>query len=86
MQINDLTNTLQSLGYESETQFMATQQNRIQTTQVEQNFKVTMQECEQTSSIVQQMEQAVNQQINQHQGQNGLDSNGDGNGSKNRTP
>ena len=52
---------------------MVTLQNRIQKAQGEQNFQVTIQECEQISSMVQQMEQAVNQQINQHQGQNGFD-------------
>ena len=79
----DQTNTLQSFGYESETQFMVTLQNRIQKAQGEQNFQVTIQECEQISSMVQQMEQAVNQQINQHQGQNGFDINEADNGSKN---
>ena len=82
----DLTSTLQSLGYESEAQFMAILQNRIQAAQGEQSFQVTLQECEQISMMVQQMEQAVNQQVNQYQGQNGPTSSGAGNGGNNGRP
>ena len=67
----DFTDVLESLGYQSENQFMTTLQNLIQTAGSEQNFSDAMQNCEAVSQMVQQMEQALNQEINQQQGQYG---------------
>ena len=67
----DFTGVLQSYGYQSESQYMAALQNRIQTAQGEQNFGAALQDCEGISQMVQQMEQALNQEIGRHQAQNG---------------
>lgn len=76
----DFTSVLQSYGYQSESQFMETLQNMIQTVQEEQNFGDALQNCEEISQTVQQMEQALNQEINRHQGQYGPDNGGIGSG------
>jgi hypothetical protein len=76
----DFTSVLQSYGYQSESQFMETLQNMIQTVQEEQNFGDAVQNCEEISQMVQQMEQALNQEINRHQGQYGPGSGGSGSG------
>jgi tetratricopeptide (TPR) repeat protein len=67
----DFTGVLQSLGYQSETQFMEALQSLTQTIQGEQNFGNVMQDCEGLSQMVQEMEQALNQEIYRHQGQYG---------------
>ena len=67
----DFTGVLQSLGYQSETQFMEALQNSIQTAQGEQNFADAVQDCEGINQMVQEMEQYLNQEINSHQGKNG---------------
>jgi len=66
----DFAGALQSQGYQSESQYMTALQNSLQTAQSEQNFGETMQDCEQVSQMVQQMEQALNQEISRQQGQN----------------
>jgi hypothetical protein len=76
---------LQSLGYQSESQFMDTIQNQIQTSLNEQNFEGALQGCEQAGTMVQQMEQAISQQMNQ-QGPSGSTSSGPGFGGNGGKP
>ncbi len=76
---------LQSFGYQSESQFVDTIQNRVQTSLNEQNFEGALQDCEQAGDMVQQMEQAINQQMNQ-QGPSGSGSNGPGFGGNGGKP
>jgi len=76
----DFTGVLQSLGYQSETQFMEALQNSIQTAQGEQNFADAVQDCEGINQMVQEMEQYLNQEINSHQGKNGPGGSGYGYG------
>ena len=77
----DFMAVLQSFGYQSETQFMEALQNRTQTALSERNFDSALQDCEQASQMVQQMEQALNQEINRSQGQYGSGGSGSGSGS-----
>ena len=77
----DFTGVLQSYGYQSENQFMEALHNRIQAAEVEQDFNIAMQYCEEVSQMVQQMEQALNQEINRYQGQIGSGFGGSGFGS-----
>jgi hypothetical protein len=75
--------TLQSLGYQSENQFMQALQNRIQNAQSQSDIKNAIQECLTIDQMVQQMEQALNQEINRQQGpspSNGNDGTSGGNG------
>jgi hypothetical protein len=76
---------LQSFGYQSESQFMDTIQNRVQTSLNDQNFEGALQGCEQAGTMVQQMEQAINQQMNQ-QGPSGSGSNSPGFGGNGGRP
>lgn len=76
---------LQSFGYQSESQFMDTIQNRVQTSLNEQNFEGALEGCEQAGTMVQEMEQAINQQMNQ-QGPSGSGSNGPGFGGNGGRP
>ncbi len=77
----DFTSVLQSLGYQSETQFMETLQNMIQTTQGKtDNFKNALQDLEAIGNMVQEMDQALNQEIQRHQGGNGSAGGDGGNG------
>ncbi len=74
---------LQSLGYQSENQFMQALQNRIQDAQSQSDIKNAIQECLTIDQMVQQMEQALNQEINRQQGpspSNGNDGTSGGNG------
>ncbi len=66
----DFTSVLQSYGYQTESQFMEALQNRTQTAQGEQNFSNAMQDCDEVSQMVQQMEQTLNQEIYRQRGQN----------------
>ncbi|MCW4028783.1 MAG: hypothetical protein NWE92_03960 [Candidatus Bathyarchaeota archaeon] len=60
--------TLQSLGYQSESQFMQALQNIIQNAQSQSDIKKAIEECTTVGQMVQQMEQALNQEINHQQG------------------
>ena len=81
----NVDSVLQSFGYQSESQFMDTIQNRVQTSLNEQNFEGALQGCEQAGTMVQQMEQAINQQMNQ-QGPSGSGSSGSGFGGNGGKP
>jgi hypothetical protein len=81
----NVDSVLQSFGYQSESQFIDTIQNRIQTSLSEQNFEGALQGCEQAGTMVQQMEQAINQQMNQ-QGPSGSGSSGSGFGGNGGRP
>ncbi len=76
----DFTSVLQQYGYQSESQYMATLQNSIQSAESTQNFGEAVQICQAISQMVQQMEQAMNQEIGRHQGQYGSGSGGSGYG------
>ena len=66
----NFTATLQSLGYQSENQFIETLQNRIQNAQSQSEINNAIQECLTIAQMVQQMEQALNQEISHQQGPN----------------
>lgn len=75
---------LESLGYQSENQFMETLQNMIQTAQGKAgDFKKEMQDLEAIGQMVQEMDQALMQEINRHQNRYGTGSNSGGAGSGN---
>jgi len=77
----DFTSVLQSFGYQSETQFMETLQNMIQTAQGKtDNFKNALQDLEAIGNMVQEMDQALNQEIQRHQGGSGSAGGDGGNG------
>jgi tetratricopeptide (TPR) repeat protein len=68
----DFTAVLESLGYQSENQFMETLQNMIQTAQGKiGNFKDALQDLEAIGQMVQEMDQALMQEMQRHQGGNG---------------
>jgi tetratricopeptide (TPR) repeat protein len=70
----DFTDVLESMGYQSEDQFMETLQNMTQTAQGETgDFKKALQDLDAIGQMVQQMDQALTQKMNQHQGGNGQD-------------
>jgi hypothetical protein len=81
--------TLQSLGYQSESQFMQALQNKIQNAQSQSDIKKAIEECTTVGQMVQQMEQALNQEINRQQGPTSSNGNsgtsGSDNGSGNTT-
>jgi tetratricopeptide (TPR) repeat protein len=80
----DFTDVLESLGYQSENQFMETLENMIQTAQGKTgDFKNALQDLEAIGQMVQEMDQALTQEINRHQNGSGSGSNGDGSGSGN---
>lgn len=81
----NFTATIQSLGYQSENQFMQTLQNRIQNAQSQSDIKNAIEECLTIDQMVQQMEQALNQEINHQQGPNPSNGNGGTSGSDNGT-
>ena len=75
----DFTPILESLGYQSENQFMETLQNMIQTAQGSTgNFQNALQDLEAIGNMVQQMDQALNQEMQRHQGGNGSGGMGSG--------
>jgi HEPN domain-containing protein len=76
----DFTTTLQSLGYQSETQFLQSLQNRIQDAQSQSDIHNAIQECITIAQMVQQMEQAVNQEISHQQGPNPTNGNSEAGG------
>lgn len=72
----DFNSAIQSMGYQSENQFMQMLQNKIQTAQSQSNINSILHECESVKEMVQGMEQVLNQEISHHQqGQDGA--NGD---------
>jgi len=78
----NFTPVLESLGYQSENQFMETLQNMIQTAQGSTgNFQNALQDLEAIGNMVQQMDQALNQEMQHHQGGNGSAGGDSGNGS-----
>jgi uncharacterized membrane protein YgcG len=78
----DFTPVLESLGYQSENQFMETLQNMIQTAEGNaDNFTNALQDLEAIGNMVQQMDQALNQEMQRHQGGNGSAGGDSGNGS-----
>jgi len=80
----DFSAVLESLGYQSENQFMETLQNMIQTAQGKAgDFKKAMQDLEAIGQMVQEMDQALMQEINRHQNRYGAGSNSGGSGSGN---
>ncbi len=82
----DFTTALASLGYSSQSAFMQTLQNKIQSAQSKGNIQDAINECRSISQIVQQTEQTLNQEINhQQQGQPSPSNNGSG-GSSTATP
>jgi hypothetical protein len=71
----DFTETIHSLGYQSENQFMQALQNNIQNAQSQSDIKKAIEECLTIDHMVQQMEQALNQEINSQQGPNSSNGN-----------
>jgi tetratricopeptide (TPR) repeat protein len=68
----DFTAALESLGYQSENQFMETLQNMIQTAQGEKgNFKNALQDLDAIGQMIQEMDQVLMQEMQRHQGGNG---------------
>ena len=68
----DFTGVLESLGYQSESQFMETLQNMIQTAQGKTgDFKNALQDLDAIGQMVQQMDQALLQEMQRHQGGSG---------------
>jgi hypothetical protein len=77
----NVTAFLESLGYQSENQFMEILQNMTQTAQGKTgDFKSAMLYLEAISQMVQQMDQALVQEINRRQGSLGYGGGGSGSG------
>ena len=78
----DFTAVLESLGYQSESQFMETLQNMIQTAQGKTgDIAGALQDLEALSQMVQEMDQALAQEMQRHQGGAGPAGSNDGYGS-----
>ena len=68
----NFTSALESLGYQSESQFMETLQNMIQTAQGKTgDFNNALQDLDAIGQMVQQMDQALMQEMQRHQGGSG---------------
>ncbi|MBN1244721.1 hypothetical protein JXA31_03920 [Candidatus Bathyarchaeota archaeon] len=77
----DFADVLESLGYQSENQFMETLENMIQTAKGNrENFKNALQDLDEIGQMVQEMDQAMTQKMNQHMNGSGSGSNGDNSG------
>lgn len=76
----NFTSTLDSLGYQSESQFMQALQNKIQNAKSQVTIQNAINDCLLINQMVSEMEQALNQEINQHQGPNPTNGNGGTNG------
>ena len=77
----NVTAFLESLGYQSENEFMETLQNMTQIAQGKTgDFKSAMLDLEAISQMVQQMDQALVQEINRRQGSPGYGGGGSGSG------
>ena len=80
----DFSAVLESLGYQSENQFMETLQNMIQTAQGKTgDFEKAMQDLEAIGQMVQEMDQALMQEINRYQNRYGTGSSSGSSGSGN---
>jgi hypothetical protein len=80
----DFTAVLESLGYQSENQFMETLENRIQVAQGKAgDFKNALQDVDAIGQMAQEMDQALTQEMNRHQNGYGSGSDGSGSGSGN---
>ncbi|MEM2082039.1 MAG: hypothetical protein QW744_07200 [Candidatus Bathyarchaeia archaeon] len=80
----DFTAALNSLGYQSENQFMETLEHRIQEAQGKADLQGTLQELEAIGQMVQEMNQALTQEMNRYQSGSGSGSGGgSGSGSSN---
>ncbi|MCW4054606.1 MAG: hypothetical protein NWE84_06785 [Candidatus Bathyarchaeota archaeon] len=85
----DFTDVLESLGYQSESQFMETMENMIQAALGKTgDFKNALQDLDAIGQMVQEMDQALTQKMNQYMSGSGSDSaggssNGEGAGSSN---
>jgi len=78
----DFSAVLESLGYQSENQFMETLENMIQTAQGKAgDFKNALQDLEAIGQMVQEMDQALTQEMHRYQGGNGQGGGDDGSGS-----
>jgi tetratricopeptide (TPR) repeat protein len=68
----DFTVVIESLGYQSENQFMETLENMIQVAQGKAgDFKNALQDLEAIGQMVQEMDQALTQEMHRYQGGNG---------------
>jgi tetratricopeptide (TPR) repeat protein len=68
----DFTAVIESLGYQSENQFMETLENMIQVAQGKTgDFKNALQDLESIGQMVQEMDQALTQEMHRYQGGNG---------------
>ena len=77
----DFTDVLESLGYQSEHQFMESLENIIQTAKGKTgNFKDALQDLDVIGQMVQEMDQSLAQKMNQYQNGSGSSDNGSGNG------
>jgi hypothetical protein len=63
----NFTATLQSIGFQSENQFMEELEKKVQNAQSQTDIKKAIEECTTIGQMVQQMEQALNQEINRQQ-------------------
>lgn len=72
----DFTAALNSLGYQSENQFMETLEHRIQEAQGKADLQGTLQELEAIGQMVQEMNQALTQEMNRYQSGSGSGSGG----------
>ena len=80
----DFTAVLESLGYQSENQFMETLENMIQAAQGKAgDFKNALHDLDAIGQMVQEMDQALTQEMNRYQNQYGSGSDGSGSGSGN---
>jgi len=80
----DFTAVLESLGYQSENQFMETLENMIQVVQGKAgDFKNALQDLDAIGQMAQEMDQALTQEMNRHQNGYGSGSDGRGSGSGN---
>jgi flagellin-specific chaperone FliS len=79
----DFTDVLESLGYQSEKQFMETLENMIQTAKGKTgDFKNALQDLDAIGQMVQEMDQAMTQKMNQYQNGSGSGSAGGNSGSE----
>ncbi len=79
----DFNAVLESLGYQSENQFMETLENMIQAAHGKVgDFKNALQDLEAIGQMVQEMDQALTQEISRHQNQYGSINIGGGYGSR----
>jgi flagellin-specific chaperone FliS len=75
----DFSDVLESLGYQSENQFMETLENMIRTAEGNQaNFQNALEDLNEIGEMVQEMDQAITQKMNQEM--NGYGAGGEGNG------